>query len=258
MPGNKPIRHWMPFYVDDYLRDTLHLSVRQHGIYIFLLLHMWKAGGCLPSKRSFLAKLLRLDYRTTENNLKVLLPFFEEHDGKLTHKRITLELEKANKISNKQSEVAKKRWVKQDAPHDAMVLPENSHGNALTIHIQKKNRSEIVEDLIPPTPQRGNESWREEFDRFWSAYPKKRSKGQAEKAWQKMKPPLEKILHSLSWQIRQSDWLKDGGQFIPYAATYLRAKGWEDAPEQIAHNLSSNSVQMLSSIERLTREEDDE
>jgi hypothetical protein len=25
-------------------------------------------------------------------------------------------------------------------------------------------------------------------------------------------------------------WRKDGGQFIPHASTWLRAKGWEDEP----------------------------
>ena len=69
------------------------------------------------------------------------------------------------------------------------------------------------------------------FDAFWEAYPRKRSKGQAEKTWVKINPDddlLEEILAGLENAKRSVDWQKDGGQFIPYPATWLNAKGWED------------------------------
>ena len=69
------------------------------------------------------------------------------------------------------------------------------------------------------------------FDEFWAAYPKKKSKGDAEKAWAKLKPnnkTFEKIMASIAKQKKSKDWKKDNGQFIPYPATWLRAKGWED------------------------------
>ena len=69
------------------------------------------------------------------------------------------------------------------------------------------------------------------FDAFWEAYPRKRSKGQAEKTWVKLNPDdnlLKEILAGLENAKRSVDWQKDGGQFIPYPATWLNAKGWED------------------------------
>lgn len=69
------------------------------------------------------------------------------------------------------------------------------------------------------------------FARFWSAYPKKRSKGQAEKAFQKIKPNeqlLDAMLVAIERAKTSDDWQKAGGQFIPYPATWLNAKGWED------------------------------
>lgn len=68
------------------------------------------------------------------------------------------------------------------------------------------------------------------FDEFWEAYPKKRNKGDAEKAWKKLHPPLAAILAALDWQRQQPSWMKDGGQYVPYPASYLNAKGWEDEP----------------------------
>uniref|UniRef100_A0A6H1ZCX0 DUF1376 domain-containing protein n=1 Tax=viral metagenome TaxID=1070528 RepID=A0A6H1ZCX0_9ZZZZ len=71
----------------------------------------------------------------------------------------------------------------------------------------------------------------EVFDQFWSDYPKKRSKGDAEKAWARIKPTQhtsDKIFISLSQAKKSNDWLKESGKYIPYPATWLRAKGWED------------------------------
>lgn len=68
------------------------------------------------------------------------------------------------------------------------------------------------------------------FDKFWAAYPKKKSKGDAEKAWAKLKldSQLPQILTSLEALKKDRDWIKDGGQFIPHPATWLNAKGWND------------------------------
>lgn len=69
------------------------------------------------------------------------------------------------------------------------------------------------------------------FEKFWTVYPKKRSKGQAEKAWDKIKPDEQlqnRITQSLEQAKTSDDWTKDGGKYIPYPATWLNAKGWED------------------------------
>ena len=72
-----------------------------------------------------------------------------------------------------------------------------------------------------------------DFDRFWQAYPRKIAKGDARKAWHALAPDaafVDRILDALVWQTRQPDWLRDGGTWIPYPATYLRSERWEDEP----------------------------
>lgn len=69
------------------------------------------------------------------------------------------------------------------------------------------------------------------FKAFWDAYPKKKDKGHALTAWQKIKDPkttLELILSALEWQKISHDWTKEGGQFIPLPSTYLNGRRWED------------------------------
>jgi hypothetical protein len=69
------------------------------------------------------------------------------------------------------------------------------------------------------------------FERFWAAYPKKRNKGDALKAWRALKPSEElvtAILAAVERARESAQWRKDEGQFIPYPASWLRARGWED------------------------------
>ena len=72
------------------------------------------------------------------------------------------------------------------------------------------------------------------FDRFWNAYPKKKAKGHALTAFKKLRPDggtVEKMLAALEWQVKTEEWRKDGGQYIPYPATWLNGRRWEDAPD---------------------------
>lgn len=72
------------------------------------------------------------------------------------------------------------------------------------------------------------------FDLFWSAYPRKRNKGAAWKAWKTIKPGaglLAEILRALEMARANEDWRREGGRFIPYPASWLNARGWEDEHE---------------------------
>lgn len=88
-----------------------------------------------------------------------------------------------------------------------------------------------LESESNPNPTSTQSTQQNLFDTFWTNYPKKRSKGQAEKAWAKIKPNEQltgEILSALERAKTSADWQKDGGQYIPYPATWLNAKGWED------------------------------
>jgi len=76
----------------------------------------------------------------------------------------------------------------------------------------------------------------EKFERFWSAYPKKKSKDAALKAFKKRNPDdtlFEEIMTGLEKAKQSSDWLKEGGRFIPHPATWLNAGGWMDEEAEI-------------------------
>jgi hypothetical protein len=69
------------------------------------------------------------------------------------------------------------------------------------------------------------------FEEFWSAYPKKKAKEAARKAWVKLKPDEtlgKEIIQAVIESAKTKDWLKENGKYIPYPATYLNGKRWED------------------------------
>ena len=71
------------------------------------------------------------------------------------------------------------------------------------------------------------------FDRFWNAYPRKVGKPSAQRAWRKMPPrtPYENVMAGLERWKQTEQWQKDDGKFIPYPATFLNQRRWEDEPE---------------------------
>lgn len=69
------------------------------------------------------------------------------------------------------------------------------------------------------------------FEEFWVAYPKKKAKDAARKAWDKRRPDralLDAMLRALAVQCRSHDWQKQHGQFVPYPATWLNDARWTD------------------------------
>lgn len=82
------------------------------------------------------------------------------------------------------------------------------------------NREQSIENT-PIIPLKGIVS---EFETFYSTYPRKVSKANAERAWKKQKCVLSEVMPSLQKQMR----LWNDPQFIPHPATWLNGRRWED------------------------------
>lgn len=70
-----------------------------------------------------------------------------------------------------------------------------------------------------------------EFDAFWRAYPRRKAKADARKAWAQtaaVRPPLVELLQAVRRACAGDDWRRDGGRYIPYPATWLRGERWTD------------------------------
>ena len=84
------------------------------------------------------------------------------------------------------------------------------------------------------------------------SYPRKKNKEQARKAFNKLKGvKLQELLDAIERQKHSRDWTKDGGQYIPYPATWLNAGGWEDEVGE-----SSDGLDNLRNLYAMFEEEE--
>lgn len=85
------------------------------------------------------------------------------------------------------------------------------------------------EPLEEPLDELGSNAREENFDRFWSAYPVKKSKPTAMKAFAKAasKTGVDVMIEAVE---RQKNWRQWREGFVPHAATWLNQERWNDEP----------------------------
>ena len=120
-------------------------------------------------------------------------------------------------------------------------LNMSSSNNIYNKDNQTKTTTETSTQIspLPPTgePEQKDSqtTLMERFEVFYKAYPKHKSRGDAEKAWKSIKPDdalLAKIMKALETAKKDPNWQKEKGQYVPYPASWLRAKGWEDETQE--------------------------
>ena len=95
---------YMPLYVGDYLRDTMHLSTEEHGAYLLILMTLWSRGGSLPADAETLAQAARLAPRRWAAAGPKVLALLTVEGGQVTQKRLAAELTKDATIRAKRKE----------------------------------------------------------------------------------------------------------------------------------------------------------
>lgn len=145
---------WMPFYIGDYLADTIGLTYSEHGIYILLIFSYWRKGSALEEHE---AKAVMRHASVTES--KRIENYFRIAGGKWHHSRIDKELEAAsrNKDNRKRSAIiaSNARWGKKcvtDASRMRIECPSPSPYPSL-----KEVLTECTMRGIPP--EHGTNFW---------------------------------------------------------------------------------------------------
>ena len=135
---------------------------------------------------------------------------------------------------------AESRWKKRNASECESIRTDADASDAMRTmpykNKEKEKNNSPSESIPPQPPKRGRKKPTQElpdadFDAFWALYPKKKSKGEAKKAWAQLEPSREiisAIMAKLPLLAASHDWTKEGGQYVPNPATWLRAEGWED------------------------------
>lgn len=137
-------------------------------------------------------------------------------------------------------------FAKHQNPHckepDSIISAPDEHC-ASTVQESGKNRSSHADslllipdslNLIPeenPCSHPASEIASNGFAEFWNAYPNKKAKPKAEAAWRKLKLTAQTIADLMTGLERDKaceQWQRDNGQFVPYPASWLNGRRWED------------------------------
>lgn len=196
----------------EYLEEMEELTDEEFGRLIRGLLHYSMTGDKIQPEGNerFYAKRVM----TTEDKFQRC---FEETDNARS--------EKARKAANA-------RWTKARADvadaTDAQACSSTSSNAWDAINI-KENKSNIN---LPKEKEKEKEKERENadaFGRFWAVYPKKVGKGEARKAFSKIKGvPVDRMISAVEAQKHSRQWTRDDGRYIPNPATWLNQGRWED------------------------------
>lgn len=127
----------------------------------------------------------------------------------------------------------------QDQPRVGTRQPRVGTGANLDVHAQVGREGKGKEGVTPrvdDAEDSGPEKQKAElpgFAKFWETWPtndRKQAKGKCLEAWKKANAERDAALvlaHVSS--LKNSAWVKDGGQFVPAPLVYLNQRRWEGA-----------------------------
>jgi uncharacterized protein YdaU (DUF1376 family) len=215
------------FHIGDYARRTGHLEPMEDLAYRRMLDLYYTRECALPADVAEICRLIRMRGHAVEVEA-VLREFFvpEEH-GDWVHMHCEEIIAAAVVKRTKARESAAKRWDSErkanakptQKKRTAKAKPTHTEGNA-----PSPIPSPIPKDT--PLPPDGGFGW------FYEKYPKKVAPDKALKAFEKVSPDavtLRQMLDAIDAQMQTEAWRKDGGQFIPYPATWLNGGHWKNA-----------------------------
>lgn len=212
--------HYYQYNIADYRKDTTHLSLLEHGCYRQLLDQYYLDEKPLPADED---KLFRLFNARTEDEKQamrnVLLDFWTKTEGGYVQGRSDREIQTYKErleTASKAGRLSAEKRANSNGRSTGVDL--NLTGVQLTT-----NHKPLTNNLIT-----NNQYISKDFEIFWQAFPKKKKKEDARKAWNTIRPNIEVVLKALEWQKQSPEWFKQGGQFIPYPASWIRSHSWED------------------------------
>jgi uncharacterized protein YdaU (DUF1376 family) len=249
-------------HIGDYLKDTAHLSLLEHGIYARLMDVYYTREE--PLNKTGIARLIGC--RTDEEvdaTLAVLAEFFYEgEDGTYTQPRCEREIAR---FREKQAQAKRAAQASVASRQASAERPLNDRSTPVepTLNVPIPIPSPIPKEEKPsPSAPR--------FDAFWNAYPRKVGKDAARRAFDKRRPDdelLDRMLKAIKIQSQSEGWRKDGGEFIPHPSTWLNEGRWQDegvtlaavpAPKQstwLAEQAEHKRLVEADRIARLARKE---
>lgn len=218
---------WFRWYHGSVNDPKFQLVARKSGASVAEVVAVWACLLEVASSSEDRGSLGMIDFEAFDCSLGLGDGLAKQiHDEMLTRGLIV-----ANHVAN----FAKRQPKREDHSTDRVRAHRDKQKQTLSDAETACNAVKRTETLEEIREEKKTLAPSAGFEDFWSAYPKKRNRGDAEKAWKQIRPSTEllaKMLAALAVAVQRPDWQKEGGQFIPYGGKWLRAKCWEDEGEE--------------------------
>ncbi len=235
---------FMKLFVDDHLAATEHMTCREVGAYMRLLFCLWRNEGKIPMDMQRMAIICKVGKAEMAKIWDAIASQFREANGLIYHNAVELLLFAAKERSAQCSQAVSVRYAQNETQCKIRPYYERTT-NVLRSQISdlRSQKTDSDPEADPekktdpdqtPKPPKGAVEFDSDFSLFWKAYPRRKNKGQAIKAWkatQKARPVISVIIAAIKSQCASRQWTSDGGKFIPYPASWLNGMRWEDEPD---------------------------
>jgi len=108
-------------------------------------------------------------------------------------------------------------------------------GNGKVVIKSQSNHNTVTAEEKRIEEKRTEEKLLTDFNTFYSKYPNKVKRANAEKAWLKHKPDIDTVMKALEYQLSNDRRFKDE-QYIPHPTTWINGKEWENEPVKQKRN----------------------
>jgi hypothetical protein len=150
-------------------------------------------------------------------------------------------------LLNEYGYTVESEYLKFEYPMDTTVTVtvNNISTNSNNISKEQDNKDSTV--YKTKAVKRGkNKEYTQEFEMFWTAYPRKEGKGEAFKSFLKATDDcgatVQDLLDGIDKYKQTEQWQRDGGKYIPHPTTWLNQKRWEDTPMVTQQNIRQSST----------------
>jgi len=218
-------------FVGDYMRDTMDLSLLEHGAYTVLLDAYYATKKPFSADFESLFRMCRAMSKAERDAVKKVAELFFPiaSDGCRHNGRADEEIQAAQDVIEKQrvsgAKAAAKRWSKSTDGSTQCEADRSTHGST--------HRSTGGSAMQPPTTiyKTLTTSSPDGFLRFWDSWPQtQRKQGRAKclQLWRRLRceDVVDDILAHVEALKRSDSWLNG---YDPMPATYLNQRRWDGA-----------------------------
>lgn len=174
----------------------------------------------------------------------VVLPNYQRHQNVANNPKVQLAIDRElgevpQSVLNRKSEIINHNSVGMDRV--SIGYPAQENGSTEPQKSVGKKGGKTGDSIKAG-------AYSEDFERFWGVYPRKVGKGAAYQSWLKLNPNaslVEKIISTTLLYTKTTQWMKEGGQYIPHAQTFLNQRRFDDTPQVTGGSVGGGKYQGL-------------